>query len=150
MGLIPGSGRSPGGGNGTPLQYSCQENFRGHRSLARYSLWAWGLKKSDMTEQLSMHTCMQAISQKSSPSPGLENGSDSTFWNMESRATPQQWWESKGERGPLTVRGPLHQRGLSGESTFPLCFMLLLFWSSGTCSSNCFLTWDPWLLKYLR
>ena len=25
-GLIPGSGRSPGGGNGNPLQYSCQEN----------------------------------------------------------------------------------------------------------------------------
>ena len=26
MGLIPGSGRSPGEGNGNPLQYSCQEN----------------------------------------------------------------------------------------------------------------------------
>jgi len=26
VGLIPGSGRSPGGGNGTPLQYSCLEN----------------------------------------------------------------------------------------------------------------------------
>ena len=25
-GLIPGSGRSPGEGNGNPLQYSCQEN----------------------------------------------------------------------------------------------------------------------------
>ena len=25
-GLIPGSGRSPGGGNGNPLQYSCQDN----------------------------------------------------------------------------------------------------------------------------
>ena len=25
-GLIPGSGRSPGGGNGKPLQYSCLEN----------------------------------------------------------------------------------------------------------------------------
>jgi len=25
-GLIPGSGRSPGGGNGNPLQYSCLEN----------------------------------------------------------------------------------------------------------------------------
>ena len=25
-GLIPGWGRSPGGGNGTPLQYSCLEN----------------------------------------------------------------------------------------------------------------------------
>ena len=26
MGLIPGSGRSPGEGNGTPLQQSCLEN----------------------------------------------------------------------------------------------------------------------------
>ena len=25
-GLIPGSGRSPGGGKGNPLQYSCLEN----------------------------------------------------------------------------------------------------------------------------
>ena len=25
-GLIPGSGRSPGGGNANPLQYSCLEN----------------------------------------------------------------------------------------------------------------------------
>ena len=28
-GLIPGSGRSPGGGHGSPLQYSCLENPRG-------------------------------------------------------------------------------------------------------------------------
>ena len=26
VGLIPGSGRSPGGGDGNPLQYSCLEN----------------------------------------------------------------------------------------------------------------------------
>ena len=26
-GLIPGLGRSPGGGNGNPLQYSCLENL---------------------------------------------------------------------------------------------------------------------------
>ena len=26
LGSMPGSGRSPGGGNGTPLQYSCLEN----------------------------------------------------------------------------------------------------------------------------
>ena len=26
VGSIPGSGRSPGGGHGTPLQYSCLEN----------------------------------------------------------------------------------------------------------------------------
>ena len=28
-GLIPGLGRSPGEGNGNPLQYSCLENFMG-------------------------------------------------------------------------------------------------------------------------
>ena len=50
-GLIPGSGRSPGGGHGNPLQYSCLENSHGQRSLAGYS--PWGCKESDMTEQLS-------------------------------------------------------------------------------------------------
>ena len=34
LGLIPGSGRSPGGGHGNPLQYSCLENPCGQRSLA--------------------------------------------------------------------------------------------------------------------
>ena len=29
QGLISGSGRSPGGGNGSPLQYSCLGNHRG-------------------------------------------------------------------------------------------------------------------------
>jgi len=36
VGLNPGSGRSPGGGHGNPLQYSCLENPR-QRSLAGYS-----------------------------------------------------------------------------------------------------------------
>ena len=34
-GLIPGSGKSPGEGNGSPLQYSCQEN-----SMDRGAWWA--------------------------------------------------------------------------------------------------------------
>ena len=29
LGLIPGLGRSPGGGHGNPLQYSCLENPHG-------------------------------------------------------------------------------------------------------------------------
>ena len=33
MGSIPGSGRSPGGGHGNALQYSCLENPHGQRSL---------------------------------------------------------------------------------------------------------------------
>ena len=31
LGLIPGLGRSPGGGHGNPLQYSCLENPHGQR-----------------------------------------------------------------------------------------------------------------------
>ena len=51
LGSIPGLGRSPGGGHGNPLQYSCLENPHGQRSLAGCS--PWGCKESDTTEQLS-------------------------------------------------------------------------------------------------
>ena len=36
LGSIPGLGRSPGGENGNPIQYSCLENPHGQRSLAVY------------------------------------------------------------------------------------------------------------------
>ena len=36
---IPGLGRSPGGGHGNPLQYSCLENPHGQKSLSGYSPW---------------------------------------------------------------------------------------------------------------
>ena len=57
-GLIPGLGRSPGEGNGNPLQYSCLENpidgeSHGRRSLVGYS--PWGSKESDKTERLHFH-----------------------------------------------------------------------------------------------
>ena len=39
LGLIPGLGRSPGGGHLNPLQYSCLENPHGQRSLVGYSTW---------------------------------------------------------------------------------------------------------------
>ena len=48
VGSIPGAGRSPGGGHGNSLQYSCLENPRGQRSLVDYS--PWGCIASDMTE----------------------------------------------------------------------------------------------------
>ena len=46
-GLIPGRGRSPGGGNGTPLQYSCLGN-----PMDREAWWATvngAAKESDTT-----------------------------------------------------------------------------------------------------
>ena len=35
--LIPGLGRSPGGGHGDPLQYSCLENSQGQKSLVGHN-----------------------------------------------------------------------------------------------------------------
>ena len=37
LALVPELGRSPGGGHGNPLQYSCLKNPHGQRSLAGYS-----------------------------------------------------------------------------------------------------------------
>ena len=51
VGSIPRLGRSPGGGNGNPLQYSCLENPHGERSLMGYS--SWGHKESVMNDRLS-------------------------------------------------------------------------------------------------
>ena len=48
VGSAPGLGRSPGGGHGNSLQYSCLEKSHGQRSLAGYS--PWDHKESDMTE----------------------------------------------------------------------------------------------------
>ena len=51
LGLIPESGRSPGEGNGYPLQYSSLE-----KSKDRGAWWAivHGVTKSDKTEQLTL------------------------------------------------------------------------------------------------
>ena len=39
VGLIPGLGRSPGAGNGNPLQYSCLENPMDRGDWLGYSPW---------------------------------------------------------------------------------------------------------------
>ena len=49
--MIPGLGRSRGGGHGNLLQYSCLKNPQEQKSLAGYS--PWGHKELDMTERLS-------------------------------------------------------------------------------------------------
>ena len=53
LGSIPGSGRSPGEGNGNLLQYSCLDNSMDWRSLVGYS--PWSCKGSETTEQLHFH-----------------------------------------------------------------------------------------------
>ena len=50
LGSTPGLGRSPGDGNGNPLQYSCLEN-----SIDRGAWWATahGIAELDTTERLT-------------------------------------------------------------------------------------------------
>ena len=51
LGSIPRLGRSPGGGHGNPLQYSCLKKSHGQRSLSGYS--QWGRKELDTSKRLS-------------------------------------------------------------------------------------------------
>ena len=78
-GSIPGSGRSPGVGNGTRLQYSCLEN-----SMGREAWWAtyspWGCKRGgrDWVNEHTVHT--------------LENTQEEESVNASWES--QKWWEN--------------------------------------------------------
>ena len=57
VGLIPGSGRSPGGGHGNSLQYSCLENPMDRGAWQATILWV--AKSPTRLKRLSMYTHMQ-------------------------------------------------------------------------------------------
>ena len=92
-GSIPGSGRSPGEGNGNPLQYSGLEDPHGWRSLVGYS--PQGHKESDTTERLHFH--------RAGPHPGCPlqwlmyqtteqdptQGGPLSAWSLNNREGPQ-------------------------------------------------------------
>ena len=88
-GSIPGPERSPGGGNGNPLQYSCPEN-----SMDR---GAWRAtvprshKESDTTERLNQH-----------PQSEILTG-ESQAWYYREAVT----WE----KGAVSTRNSPQQRG---------------------------------------
>ena len=73
-GSIPGLGRSPGEGNGNPLQYSCLEKIPWQKSLVGYS--PWGCKESDTTEQLSFFHFFSMFSSVAELCPTLHDPMD--------------------------------------------------------------------------
>ena len=58
LGSIPGLERSPGEGNGYPLQYSCLENSM-DRGACR--LQSMGHKELDMTERLTLSQILEVF-----------------------------------------------------------------------------------------
>ena len=56
VGLTPGSGRPPGGGNGNPLQYSCPEN-----PMDRGAWWATVHVVTKSQTQLSTYKHMKFL-----------------------------------------------------------------------------------------
>ena len=59
MGLIPGLGRSPRGGDGDPILVFLPGKYHGQRSLVGYS--PRGCKESDMTECLTVSISFQYL-----------------------------------------------------------------------------------------
>ena len=74
----PGSGRSPGEGNGNPLQYSCLENPMDGEGYS-----PWGRKESDTTERLHFHFSLSCIGEGNGnplQCSWLENPRDGGAW----------------------------------------------------------------------
>ena len=86
-GSIPGSGRSPGEGNGYPLQYSSLENSMDY---------TWGCKEPDTTEWLSL-----SLYQKIGRHHGFPGGKNQpAMWEM--------WVRSLGQDDPLKKEMATH------------------------------------------
>ena len=93
-GLIPGSGRSPGEGNGNSLQYSCLGKSHGQRRLVDYSLW--GHKESHSTEHTHgrCHLSMTVKKGKGiTAGPGC-GSSEPAAWPCTLVDPEYLWWEN--------------------------------------------------------
>ena len=124
MGLIPGSGRSPGGGHGNPLQYSCLGN---PMDRGAWEVTVHGITKSQRwLKRLSTHTMKRNKldthnineSQKHYPKskkPGTKDYDCKILliWKLVIEQSKLKWWKSDpwlpgvwvyGQRRGLTVK----------------------------------------------
>ena len=95
-GLISGSGRSPGGGHGNLLHYSCLQNAMDRGAWQGHS--PWGHKESDMIEHICTPLMKVTEAQKcgfipgSGEYPGEENGYLFQHSCLENYMNRGAWW----------------------------------------------------------
>ena len=98
MGLIPGLGRFPGGGNGNPLRYSCLEN-----SMDGFSSCGGILE----------------LRRGSQPSPwvgpGMENPMDRGSWQVKVLVVTKKWGGRREEGSDVYPVGP-HEKPHTGAA----------------------------------
>ena len=78
VGLTPGSGRSPGGGHGTPLQHSCLGNptERGARQATVHSVkqgWTRLKRPNTHKREATLSLPVSGLGQRSSPALDLDS-----------------------------------------------------------------------------
>ena len=118
--MIPGSGRSPGGGHGNPLQYSCLENPTDRGAWVRGVLYPWGCKELDTTEQLTLSLLLFMLRMGF---PGGASGKEHIFQCKRHKRhgfSPQVGnipWKREWLPTPVFLSGESHgQRSLVGYS----------------------------------
>ena len=126
LGLIPGLGRSPGEGNGNPLQYSCLENSMDggawwatvhgvakSRTLLSDFTFTW-LSWASLVAQKSKTSVCSAGDPGSIPglgrSPGEGNGSPLQYSCLENSMDGGAWW--------VTVHGVAKSRTRLSDLTY--------------------------------
>ena len=93
-GSIPGSGRSPGGGHGNPLQYPCLEN---PMNRGAWQATVHGIAKSDMTEVTEhAHTWLFIYKRNILPVSQIWQKKTSKYYGLCCRKSswvdPCDWW----------------------------------------------------------
>ena len=111
MGSIPGSGRSPGGGHGNSLQYSCLENPMDRR--------AWQAtvhrvaKSGTRLKRLSTHDVCKCHGERKKWGTGRGGGSGRLiWWRGHQTGHPRRsllptccWWNIPGSQHPAAEAG---------------------------------------------
>ena len=121
-GSIPGSGRSPGGGNGNPLQYSCLDNPKD-----RGAWWAtvqMVAKESATTERLSTqahsirHASLLVFTQRSHCIITKLRGRLHTFAGAGPSTGPSRGSTQMRQNWPQGPRGPHSWQWTTGPSSW--------------------------------